>query len=127
VKTTGYAAYGLEDRTPRQVASMYDKRSQIEKSYEKFREARAMTSALSPVIRLFYAGVGFLLEQLWLVIQWAVLAQPQRGGRTLSVGFAFDGSFLHGIERESDADLGWKKRYRTNGVGWPAGCEHGFG
>ncbi len=127
VKTTGYAAYGLEDRTPRQVASVYDKRSQIEKSYEKFREARAMTSAQSPVIRLFYVGVGFLLEQLWLVVQWAVLAQPQRGGRALPVEFTFDDSFLHGIERELDDELGWKERYRTNGVGLPAGCEHGFG
>ena len=127
VKTTGYAAYGLEDRTPAQVASVYAKRSQIEKSYEKFREARAMTSAQSPVLRLFYVGVGFLLEQLWLVVQWAVLAQPQRGGRALPVEFTFGDSFLHGIERELDDELGWKERYRTNGVGLPAGCDHGFG
>ena len=127
VKTTGYAAYGLEDRTPRQVASVYNKRSQIEKSYEKFREARAMTTAPSPVIRLFYVGVGFLLEQLWLVVQWAVLAQPQRGGRALPVGFTFDDSFLHGIKRELDDELGWKDRYQTNSVGLPAGCECGFG
>ncbi|WP_241430479.1 ISH3 family transposase, partial [Natrinema limicola] len=31
VKTTGYAAYGLEDRTPAQVATIYNNRSQIEK------------------------------------------------------------------------------------------------
>ncbi|SDE06734.1 ISH3 family transposase, partial [Natrinema hispanicum] len=81
LKQTGYAAYGLEDRTPRQVARIYNNRSRIEKSYEKFREARALTTTPSTTIRLFYVGVGFLLEQLWLVVQWAVLARPRRGGR----------------------------------------------
>ncbi|MFC5136599.1 ISH3 family transposase, partial [Halorubrum glutamatedens] len=60
LKQTGYAAYGLEDRTPRQVARIYNNRSRIEKSYEKFREARALTTTPSTTIRLFYVGVGFL-------------------------------------------------------------------
>lgn len=127
VKRTGYAAYGLEDRTPAQVATVYDKRSQIEKSYEKFREARAVTTTPSTTIRLFYVGVGFLLEQLWLVVQWAVLAQPRRGGRALPVEFTFDDSFLHGIERVLDDELGWTEKHRTNGVGLPVGYDHGLG
>jgi len=127
VKTTGYAAYGLEDRTPRQVARIYNHRSRIEKSYEKFREARALTTASSTTIRLFYVGVGFMLEQLWLVLQWAVLARPQRGGRALPVGFTFDNSFLHGIEQVLDDELGWKEKHRTNGEGLPAGYDHGLG
>ncbi|MEF8979044.1 MAG: ISH3 family transposase [Haloarculaceae archaeon] len=127
VKTVGYAAYGLEDRTPAQVATTYDKRAQIEKSYEKFREARALTTTPSTTIRLFYVGVGFLVEQLWLVLQWAVIAQPQRGGRSLPVGFAFDDVFLHGIEQVLDEDLGWKEKRRTNGKGLPAGYDHGLG
>jgi len=127
VKTTGYAAYGLEDRTPRQVATVYNKRSQIEKSYEKFREARAMTTTPSTTIRLFYVGVGFLLEQLWLVVQWAVLARPRRGGRALPTGFTFSDSFLHGIEQVLDDELGWKSKHRTNGEGLPPGYEHGLG
>jgi len=127
VKTTGYAAYGLEDRTPRQVATVYNKRSQIEKSYEKFREARAMTTTPSTTIRLFYVGVGFLLEQLWLVVRWAVLARPRRGGRALPTGFTFSDSFLHGIEQVLDDELGWKSKHRTNGEGLPPGYEHGLG
>ena len=106
----GYAAYGLEDRTPAQVAAVYDKHSRIEKSYEKSREARTVTTPPSTTIRLFYVGVGILLEQLWIVLQWAVLARPRRGGRALPVGFTFDDSFLHGIEQELDDDLGWKGR-----------------
>ena len=127
LKQTGYAAFGLEDRTPAQVAAIYDKRSRIEKSYEKFREARAITTTPSTTIRLFYVGVGFLLEQLWIVIQWAMLAAPQRGGRALPVEFTFSDAFLHGIEAVLDDELGWKEKHRTNGVGLPAGCDHGFG
>ena len=126
LKQTGYAAYGLEDRTPAQVAAIYDKRSRIEKSYEKFREARAATTTPSTTIRLFYVGVGFLLEQLWIVIQWAVLAAPQRGGRALPVEFTFGDVFLHGIEGVLDDELGWKEKHRTNGVGLPAGHDHGL-
>lgn len=127
VKATGYAAYGLEDRTPTQVARIYDDRSRIEKSYEKFREARAVTTTPSTTIRLFYVGIGFLLEQLWIVIQWGVLAAPRRGGRALPVEFTFGDAFLHGIEGVLDDELGWKKKHWTNGVGLPAGCDHGLG
>ena len=127
LKQTGYAAYGLEDRTPAQVAAIYDKRSRIEKSYEKFREARAVTTTPSTTIRLFYVGVGFLLEQLWIVIQWAVLAAPRRGGRALPVEFTFGDAFLHGTEGVLDDELGWKEKHRTNGVGLPAGYDHGLG
>jgi hypothetical protein len=127
VKATGYAAYGLEDRTPQQVARLYDNRSRIEKSYEKFREARALTTTPSTIIRLFYVGVGFLLEQLWLVLQWAVLARPRRGGRVLPVEFTFSDAFLHGIEQRLDTELGWKKKHRTNGQGLPTGYDHGLG
>lgn len=127
VKQTGYAAYGLEDRTPTQVARIYDERSRIEKSYETFREARAVTTTPSTTIRLFYVGVGFLLEQLWVVLQWAVLATPRRGGRALPVEFTFSDAFLHGIEDVLDDELGWKEKHRTNGVGLPAGYDHGLG
>lgn len=59
---TGYLAYDQEDHTPSQVAALYSKRSTIEKSYEKFREAQAPTTTPSPLNRLLYVAVGFLLE-----------------------------------------------------------------
>jgi len=127
LKTVGYAAYGLEDCTPAQVARIYDKRARIEKSYEKFREARALTTSPSTTIRLFYVGVGFLVEQLWLVLQWAVLAHPRRGGRVLPDEFTFKDAFLHGIETVLDDELGWKEKHRTNGEGLPGCYGHGLG
>ncbi|RJX49974.1 ISH3 family transposase, partial [Halonotius pteroides] len=90
-------------------------------------EARALTTTPSTIIRLFYVGVGFLLEQLWLVVQWAVLAQPRRGGRALPVAFTFGDAFLHGIEQVLDDELGWKEEHRTNGQGLPTGYDHGLG
>jgi hypothetical protein len=126
LKQIGYAAYGLEDRTPPQVAGIYNHRSRIEKSYEKFRESRALTTTPSTTIRLFYVGVGFLLEQLWLVLQWAVLARPRRDGRALPVEFVFEDALLHGIEQVLDDGLGWKEKHRTNGEGLPPGYEHGL-
>lgn len=53
-KQTGYAAYGLEDPMPTQVARIYEDRSRIEKSHEKVREARDLNTAPSTIIRLFY-------------------------------------------------------------------------
>src|SRR6056297_1068910 len=126
LKQIGYAAYGLEDRTPPQVAKIYNHRSRIEKSYEKFREARALTTTPSTTIRLFYVGVGFLVEQLWVVLSWAVLAQPRRGGRALPVGFTFSDTFLHGIEQVLDDELGWRKKYQTNREEIPTGYDHGL-
>src|SRR5699024_12306188 len=125
LKQTGYAAYGLEDRTPTQVARIYNNRSRIEKSYEKFREARALTTTPSTTIRLFYVGVGFLLEQLWVVLQWAVLAAPQRGGRALPVEFTVGDGILHGVEQVLDDELGWKEKLRMTGGGWGAGWDRG--
>jgi hypothetical protein len=109
------------------VAGIYNHRSRIEKSYEKFREARALTTTPSTTIRLFYVGIGFLLEQLWVVLEWAVLARHAAGGQALPAGFAFSAVFLHGIERVLDEELGWKKKHRTNGEGLPSGYDHGLG
>jgi hypothetical protein len=39
----------------------------------------------------------------------------------------FSDAFLHGIERVLDDELGWREKYRTNGVGLPVGCDHGLG
>ena len=127
VKATGYAAYGLEDRTPQQVAHLYSKRSAIEKSYEKFRQARALTTTPSRVIRLFYVSVGFILEQLWIVLLWGLLARPRRGGRAIPTDFSFRDGFLHGIQQHLDNELGWREEYRTNGVGLPTGYGDAIG
>jgi len=57
----------LTDRTPKQVETLYRKRSAIETSYRTYREARATTTTPDPLIRFVLVAVGFLLRNLWLV------------------------------------------------------------
>jgi len=76
-------ACDLTDRTPKQVETLYRKRSAIETSYRTYREARATTTTPDPLIRFVLVAVGFLLRNLWLVVRWTVVARPRRGGRDL--------------------------------------------
>ncbi len=78
----GYAACDLGERTPTQVEHCYRKRSAIESSYRLFRSARAVTSTQDPIVRFAFVVVSFLLENLWLVLRWAVVARPRRAGAT---------------------------------------------
>jgi len=78
----GYVACDLTDRTPKQVETLYRKRSAIETSYRTYREARATTTTPDPLIRFVLVAVGFLLRNLWLVVRWTVVARPRRAGAT---------------------------------------------
>jgi IS4 transposase len=73
----GYVACDLDDRTPTQVERRYRKRSAIETSYRLFRQARATTTTQDPLVRFAFVIVSFLLENLWLVLRWAVVARPR--------------------------------------------------
>ncbi len=65
----GYVACDQPDRTPKQVERLYRKRSAIETSYRVFRQARVVTTTQDPVVRFGFVLVGFLLENLWLVLR----------------------------------------------------------
>jgi len=70
----------LADRTPKRVEQLYRKRSAIETSYRVFRQARVVTTTQDSIVRFGFVLVGFLLENLWLVLRWAVVARPRRAG-----------------------------------------------
>jgi len=72
-------ACDLTDRTPKQVETLYRKRSAIETSYRTYREARATTTTPDPLIRFVLVAVGFLLRNLWLVVRWTVVAAHHDG------------------------------------------------
>jgi len=57
------------------------KRFGIESSYKLMNQARARTSTKKPVLRLLYVGLGLLLVNIWIYIQWTRLSIPRRGGR----------------------------------------------
>jgi len=114
----GYVACDLGDRTPTQVERRYRKRSAIETSYRLFRQARATTTTRDPLVRFAFVIVSFLLENLWLVLRWAVVARPRRGGRDLPEQFTFQ-TFCDWIRHELEAELGRRWEIEMNGVGVP--------
>ena len=60
--------YQNSDRTPTQIEHRYRKRSAIESSYRLFRNVR-LTSTQDSIVRFAFVVVGFLLENLWLVLR----------------------------------------------------------
>jgi hypothetical protein len=114
----GYAACDLDDRTPAQVEHCYRKRSAIESSYRLFRSARAVTSTQDPIVRFAFVVVSFLLENLWLVLRWAVVARPRRGGRDLPVEFTFS-VFCDWIRHVLEQELERRWKIEMNGIGVP--------
>jgi len=119
-------ACDLTDRTPKQVETLYRKRSAIETSYRTYREARATTTTPDPLIRFVLVAVGFLLRNLWLVVRWTVVARPRRGGRDLPTEFTFE-LVCGWIRDHLSTELGWQYTWETNGVGLPPGYAFGHG
>ncbi len=114
----GYVACDLADRTPKQVERLYRKRSAIETSYRVVRQARVVTTTQDPIIRFAFVLVGFLLENLWLVLRWAVVARPRRGGRDLPEEFTFK-TFSDWIRHALEEELERCWVIEMNGTGVP--------
>jgi len=122
----GYVACGLEDLSAKQVERRYRKRSAIESSYRLFRQTRPVTTTQDPVVRLAFVLVSFLLENLWLVLRWAVVARPRRGGRDLPEEFTFT-TFCDWIRHVLEEELDRQWWTEMNGVGVPDAYETAAG
>ncbi len=111
-----YVACNLADHTPKQVERLYQKLSAIETSYRVFRQTRVMTTTQDPIVRFAFVLVEFLLENLGLVLRWAVVARPRRGNLPEEFTFkTFSDLIRHALEEELERD--WK--IEMNGVGVP--------
>ena len=62
--------------------------------------------------------VGFLLENLWLVLRWAVVARPRWGGRDLPEEFTFS-VFCDWIRHALGEELERRWEIKMNGIGVP--------
>ena len=114
----GYTACGLQNYSAKRIEQLYRKRSAIETSYRLMRQARGITTTRDPVIRFAFMLVSALLENLWLVLRWAVVARPRRGGRDLPDEFTFK-KFCDWIRHALEMELERCWEIRTNGVGVP--------
>lgn len=67
--------------TPAHLAETYRRRFGVETSYRLMNQVRVRTTSRDPKLRLLYFVLAFTLLNLWIYLQWAVLAVPRRGGR----------------------------------------------
>ena len=114
----GYVACGLAEEDPKRVERLYRKRSAMETSYRLMRQARGITTTRDPVVRFAFMLVAALLENLWIVLRWAVIARPRRGRRDLREEFTFK-MFCDWIRHELEEDLQRRWKIKMNGVGVP--------
>jgi putative transposase len=81
----------------------YRRRFGIESSYRLNEKGRARTTAKRAALRLLLMGLAVLLQNLWVLPQWACVSVPRRGGRLVKhrwFTFVRMLSFLrHAIER----------------------------
>jgi len=89
-----------------------------ESYYRLFRQARATTTTQDPLVRFAFVVVRFLLENLWLVLRWAVVARPRRGGRDLPTQFTFS-TFCDWIRHMLEQELERRWEIEMNGTGVP--------
>jgi len=115
----GYVACGVTDRSAKQVEHRYRKRSGIETTYRLLRQARGITTTRDPSCGFAIMLVAALLENLWLVLRWAVVARPRQGGRDLPEEFTFK-TFCDWIRHELEEELRRRWKIKANGVGVPA-------
>jgi len=122
----GYVACGVTDRSAKQVEHRYRKRSGIETTYRLLRQARGITTTRDPVVRFAIMLVAALLENLWLVLRWAVVARPRRAGATCPrssrsrrsvTGFVAQAGRGVTPPVEDQSERGWSASITGNGRG----------
>jgi Transposase DDE domain len=70
-----YAVYGINAQL-KDIAEIYRSRFGIETSYRQMNQARGRTTSRSPVLRMLFVAIAFMLRNLWAYLHWAVVALP---------------------------------------------------
>jgi putative transposase len=95
-----FVVYGLA-LVPQTVRKIYSHRFGIESSYRMRNQAKARTSTKDPVIRYFYTLIAFLIQNLWIKIQWLKFRKVQSGPVTIRAGVLTLDHFLQTIQNEA--------------------------
>jgi DDE family transposase len=77
-----YAVYGIRTEL-KDIAEIYRLRFGIETSHRQMNQGRGRTSSRSPVLRMLFIAIAFMLRNLWAFLHWTVVAQPCQGNRQL--------------------------------------------
>lgn len=76
-----YVVIGDLKLHPLQIYQEYRFRFGIETSYRLMNQLRARTTSKSSSLRLFFAGLAFVMLNLWSFVKWAFVFSPRRGSR----------------------------------------------
>jgi hypothetical protein len=79
-KWFAYVTYCVRTH-PLHIFQFYRRRFGIESSYRQMNRVRARTSSTDPALRLLYAGVAFLLLNLWVVLKRRLACDVHRHGK----------------------------------------------
>lgn len=82
---TEYFAYAVR-RPPmslRGIHKAYRKRFGIETSYRLKNQCRIRTSTSSPVVRLLFMGIAYIIKDIWIWLMWTYVSHPRKGGRAV--------------------------------------------
>lgn len=104
VEYFAYAVYGMDIPVKRTYRE-YRKRFNIESSHKLMNAARARTSSKNPVLRLLYVGIGFLLMNIWIYVQWMYLSVKRKGGQK-PIQWTFE-TMLRQVVRRIEDEFGF--------------------
>jgi putative transposase len=79
-KWFAYVTYRVRTH-PLHIFQFYRRRFGIESSYRQMNRVRARTSSTDPALRLLYAGVAFLILNLWVVLKRRMACDVHRQGK----------------------------------------------
>jgi putative transposase len=77
-----FALFGIKAEL-KDIAEIYRRRFGIETSHRQMNQARGRTTSRSPVLRMLFVAIAFMLRNLWAWLHWAVVARPCQGNRQL--------------------------------------------
>ncbi len=78
----GYVVSGLS-WTPEKVYHAYKSRFGIESSYRIRNKIRPFTTSRNPTLRFLFAIIAFLMENIWMSLQWIFFTPLRRGPRNV--------------------------------------------
>jgi len=102
-----YAYWGFTPASTGWVRETYRKRFAIETSYRQMQQGRARTSTRSPLVRLLLVGAALVLRNVWVLLHYACLSTPRRGGGLLNLERLPLKTMLLWLQHQAEHELGW--------------------
>jgi len=125
-KWFAYVTYRVRTQ-PLQIFQFYRRRFGIESSYRQMNGVRARTSSTDPALRLLFAGVAFLMLNLWVVLKRQMACDVHRRGKRQNHRGLTLLRLCHFLIRAIERRLRTVEAIRQPGTGSPLVTSAGLG